>query len=80
MFSGLFFPYSWHIDEEETEVTCMRIYGLNDKNQNICLRINNFTPYVYIELPVDKSWNNSNTQLVVNKINELLGKQRTLRK
>ena len=20
MFSGLFFPYSWHIDEEETEV------------------------------------------------------------
>jgi DNA polymerase elongation subunit (family B) len=78
MFSGLFFPYSWHIDEEETEVTCMRIYGLNDKNQNICLRINNFTPYVYIELPVDKSWNNSNTQLVVNKINELLGKQRPL--
>jgi DNA polymerase elongation subunit (family B) len=78
MFSGLFFPYSWHIDEEETEVTCMRIYGLNDKNQNICLRINNFTPYVYIELPIEKSWNNSNTQLVVNKINELLGKQRPL--
>lgn len=78
MFSGLFFPYSWHIDEEETEVTCMRIYGLNDKNQNICLRIDNFTPYVYIELPVDKNWNNSNTQLVVNKINELLGKQKAL--
>ena len=78
MISGLFFPYSWHIDEEETEVTCIRVYGLNDKNENICLRIDNFTPYVYIELPPDKSWNSSNAQLVVNKINTLLGKQKPL--
>ena len=78
MFSGLFFPYSWHIAEEETEVTCMRVYGLNEINKNICLRIDNFTPYVYIELPSDKLWNSSNAQLVVNKINTLLGKQKPL--
>lgn len=78
MISGLFFPYSWHIDDEETEVTCIRVYGLNDKNENICLRIDNFTPYVYIELPPDKNWNSSNAQLVVNKINTLLGKQKPL--
>lgn len=78
MFSGLFFPYSWHIDEEETEVTCIRVYGLNEENKNICLRIDNFTPYVYIELPPDKLWNSSNAQLVVNKINDLLGKQKPL--
>ena len=78
MFSGLFFPYSWHIDEEETEVTCIRVYGLNEINKNICLRIDNFTPYVYIELPSDKHWNSSNAQLVVNKINTLLGKQKPL--
>ena len=46
-----FFPYSWHIDEAETDITSIRIYGLNNTNENVCLRVDNFTPYVYIELP-----------------------------
>ena len=40
------FAYSWYFDAEE-----IRIYGLNFKNRNICLRIKNFTPYVYLQLP-----------------------------
>ena len=78
MFSGLFFPYSWHIDEEETEVTSIRVYGLNDKNKNICLRIDDFNPFVYIELPPEKSWNLSNGQLLMNKINEILGNKKPI--
>ena len=78
MKSGLFFPYSWHIDEQETEVTCIRVYGLNENNENICLRIDNFTPYVYIELPPNINWNASNAQMVVNKLNEILKQQRPL--
>jgi len=78
MQTSIFFPYSWHIDEEETEVTSIRVYGLNDKNKNICLRIDDFNPFVYIELPPEKSWNLSNGQLLMNKINELLGNKKPI--
>lgn len=78
MHSGLFFSYSWHIDEEETEVTCIRIYGLNDKDENICLRIDDFTPFVYVELPTNIPWNSSKAQLVINKFNEILGNKKPL--
>jgi len=78
MYTGLFFPYSWHLDDDETEVTCIRVYGLDDQNKNICLRIDNFTPYVYVELPNDITWSIPKAQLVVNKINDILGKQKPL--
>jgi hypothetical protein len=35
MISYQFFPYSWHIDEDEEEITSIRIYGLNEKNESI---------------------------------------------
>jgi DNA polymerase elongation subunit (family B) len=41
--------YSWAC--EENEQTLIRIYGLNEENKTICLRIENFTPYIYVELP-----------------------------
>ena len=78
MHTGLFFPYSWHLDDEETEVTSIRIYGINEHKKNICLRIDNFTPFVYLELPKNIPWSVSKAQLVVNKINEILGNQRPL--
>ena len=52
MQTGLFFPYSWHLDDEQTEVTHIRAYGLDENNKNVCLRVDDFTPYVYIELPL----------------------------
>lgn len=45
------FVYQWSSEEEET--TKIKIYGINEKKENVCLRIENFTPYVYIELPND---------------------------
>ena len=75
-----FFPYSWHIDESETEITCIRIYGLNNDNKNICLRVDNFTPYVYIELPPKILWNPAKAQLVGNKIDEIMGSKRPIKK
>jgi DNA polymerase elongation subunit (family B) len=81
-----FFPYSWHIDEEEIHETYIRIYGLDQKNENVCLRINNFTPYVYLELPetntsdTNIAWNTSNSQQVCNKLDELLGEHKPISK
>jgi hypothetical protein len=34
MQSSRIFPYSWYLDEDETECTCIRIYGLNEQNEN----------------------------------------------
>ena len=75
-----FFPYSWHIDDEEEEITCIRIYGIDENNKNICVRVDNFTPYVYIELPDRVKWNSGTAQLVGNKIDELLGRQKPIKK
>ena len=51
-----FFPYSWHVDEDEEEITSIRIYGLDEKDENVCVRVDDFTPYVYIELPERIHW------------------------
>jgi DNA polymerase elongation subunit (family B) len=74
------FPYSWHIDEEQNEITSIRIYGLNEENMNICLRVDDFTPYVYIELPNRITWDTNKAQLVGNKIDEILQIQKPLKK
>ena len=76
-----FYIYSWFIDDSEEEITSIRIYGVNEKNQNVCARVDDFTPYIYIELPPERiNWNSGKAQLVGNKIDELLGKQRPLKK
>lgn len=75
-----FFPYSWHIDEDEEEITSIRVYGLSENNENICVRIDNFTPFVYIELPDRIKWNTSKAQLVGNKIDEMLKEKKPLTK
>lgn len=67
-----FFVYSWHIDEREREVTSIRAYGINKNNENVCIRIDDFTPYVYVQLPDNVQWNEGTAQIVCNKLDELL--------
>lgn len=75
-----FFPYSWHKDNNEEEITSIRAYGLNEKNENVCVRVDDFTPYVYIELPDCIKWDTGKAQLVGNKLDELLRNQKPLKK
>jgi len=67
-----FFSYSWHIDEDETERTVIRIYGLNSKNESVCVIVNNFLPYFYLELPANVEWDESRAGLVASKLNNML--------
>ena len=75
-----YFVISWHIDPKEKDVTCIRAYGINEKNENVCLRIDDFTPYIYMELPDNVEWNETRAQMVGAKIDELLGPCKPLRK
>lgn len=51
-----FFAYSWSVDKKETEITIMRIYGLTKDNENICVIVEDFLPYIYLELPDNIQW------------------------
>lgn len=75
-----FFPYSWHVDESQEEFTSIRIYGLNKKNENVCVMVDDFTPYVYIELPTRVRWNATKAQILGDKIDSLMGRQKPVRK
>ena len=75
-----FFPYSWHVDESQEEFTSIRIYGLNQKNENVCVMVDDFTPYVYIELPTRVRWNSTKAQILGDKIDSLMGRQKPVRK
>jgi DNA polymerase elongation subunit (family B) len=74
------FTYSWYIDDYEKDITSIRIYGLNQNNENVCLRINDFTPYVYLELPEDVSWNALNCSFLITYIDHILGHQKPIKK
>ena len=73
------FIYSWFIDEKETDYTKIRAYGLDEKNKNICLHINDFTPYAYIELPTFTDWTERKAKLLGTKLEELLGEAAPLK-
>jgi DNA polymerase elongation subunit (family B) len=75
-----FFTYNWFVDDSETDITAIRVYGIGENNENICVRINDFTPYVYIELPTHIPWNDMKAQLLGNKIDEIMGKHKPLKK
>jgi hypothetical protein len=77
---NIFFSYYWFLDEKEEEVTSIRIYGIDENNNNICVRVNDFYPYIYLELPTNISWNASRVQLVGNKIDQLIPKNKPLKK
>jgi DNA polymerase elongation subunit (family B) len=80
MQTARFFSYAWHIDEDEPEITAIRIYGLDEEGKNVCVRVNNFTPYVYLELPENIPWDAAKAQMLGLKIDELMGNQRPLTK
>jgi len=74
------FIYDWYIDEYEKEVTCIRIYALDEGNKNVCIRVDDFTPYVYIELPEYISWTPAKSQILGNKIDEIMRSKKPLTK
>ena len=80
MQNGEFFPYSWHHDDDQEEYTSIRIYGLDKDNKNVCVRVDDFTPYVYLELPTHIKWTVSKAQVLGDKIDTLMGRQKAVRK
>lgn len=64
------FPYHWH-HFEEYGATKLRIFCLSGKNESIYIEIDDFLPYIYIELPSDKTWSMASLSLIQVKLKEL---------
>ena len=75
-----YFPYSWTIDDEQDECTLIRSYGLDENNKSICVIINDFTPYIYVELPRHIEWTETRAQLLTNKIDDMMGEARPIKR
>ena len=74
------FSYYWFLDEREEDVTSIRVYGLNNKNENVCIRVDDFQPYIYFELPSNIEWTESKAQLLGNKIDFMMREHKPLKK
>ena len=79
MESKTFFPYSWHEDKDEENTTVFRIFGLDENNKSVCVKVTDFTPYVYLELPSDRKWNSTMIRRLSNTVDELCGHDDTRR-
>lgn len=79
MESSCIFAYQWSTDIVD-DTTVIKIYGLNKKNQNTCVVVKNFTPYIYFELPDEVKWDAVKAQMLVNKIDEALKDNSPLQK
>jgi len=71
------FPYSWSTYEEYGCLK-LRIFGLNKNNESVFILIEDFQPYLYLELPYIQNLNwgeaKSKVQAISNKIDEICGK------
>ena len=65
-----FFVYNWSVEEQQ-ENTLIRIYGFTKENKNVYVRVDNFTPYCYVELPSHIEWDEAKIQMVSNKLSNL---------
>jgi DNA polymerase elongation subunit (family B) len=75
------FTYSWHIDPlVADEITRIRVYGINEQNENVCLQIDDFTPYIYLELPTHIQWDGTNAQMLGERIDSIMKDARPVSK
>ncbi len=74
------YVYSWHVDERETNVTSIRVFGVNEQSENVCLKIDDFTPYVYVSLPTHIEWDVGKAAVVGSRIDILTRDRKPLMK
>jgi len=72
-----FYIYNWNVDEEPTQST-IYIFGITEHNRTICIRVHDFQPSVYVELPDTIEWTRSMWCAMRDKLDSLLGQQQSL--
>jgi len=60
--------------EDDEYGTIIYIFGQLKNNKTVLVKVRDFCPHVYLELPNDIAWTSSRKQLIKKKINTILGK------
>lgn len=75
---GTIFPYQWSWEDVEVNSgvfqTIIRMYGLNEKNENVYVSVYDYCPYVYLELPQVINWTPSMVRTLTKKLAEMFYK------
>ena len=63
----LIYVYEW-ADEEDTfqNISIIRMFGITRNNKTVMCRIENFSPFCYMELPTEIKWNETNLGVLHN--------------
>ncbi len=61
------YTYDWKYEDIDGGMV-IRIYGRTIERKNVCVKLYDFEPYCYFELP-DMEWNEDTVNLVINKLN-----------
>jgi DNA polymerase elongation subunit (family B) len=77
------FAYSWHQTDDNNKnwsnsKESLRIYGITDEGKTTCLIINDFKPFVHVELPIHINWRQkidgkAKVQKIMDYLNLILG-------
>jgi DNA polymerase elongation subunit (family B) len=74
------FPHSWNV-YEENETLGIRIFGLNERNESTFVLVNNFQPYIYLELPeLPNGWSQPLLSILGAKLDEVHGRRKPVKK
>lgn len=85
------FAYSWHQTDDDNRNwsntrESLRIYGITDEGKTTCLVVNDFKPFVHVELPANINWRaktedgQPRVKRVMNSLNEILGNMKPVEK
>lgn len=60
-------------DEEDVEFFKIRLYGRDKNNNTVFVRVDGYTPYFYIEIPIH--WRDNTVKIFVDKLKKIVGKE-----
>jgi DNA polymerase elongation subunit (family B) len=64
-----FFPFSWHYSDEDVnnnKICVIKIFGWNENNESVCIKIRDFLIPVWVELPGNHEWTENKRAIVAN--------------
>ena len=73
------FAYQWHFEEVD-EITVIHTFGLNENNESVYIKITDFTPYIYLELPSNIKWDQMTVKLLSNYLDGQMKYQKPIKK
>ena len=71
-----FYIYNWNVEDEPRKNTIF-LFGITEQKKTICVRVHDFKPSVYVELPDTIEWTRALWCAMRDKLDSLMGDQKS---